>query len=54
MTNNIVVSICCITYTYNHAPYICECLDRFLMQKCNVKIQYVPNRDEYMEYTTSF
>ena len=31
--NTIMVSICCITY--NHASFIRQCLDGFMMQKTN-------------------
>ncbi len=39
----IVVSISCITY--NHAPYIRECLDGFLMQKCNFEFEILIHDD---------
>jgi glycosyltransferase involved in cell wall biosynthesis len=33
----ITVSICCLTY--NHRPFIKECLEGFLIQKCNFKFE---------------
>lgn len=38
-----MVSISCITY--NHAPYIRECLDGFLMQKCNFEFEILIHDD---------
>ena len=38
-----MVSISCITY--NHAPYIRECLDGFLMQKCNFDFEILIHDD---------
>lgn len=40
---SIVLSISCITY--NHAPYIRECLDSFLMQKTTFPIEVVIHDD---------
>ncbi len=37
------VSICCITF--NHAPYIRQCLDGFLMQKCNFEFEILIHDD---------
>ncbi|NOJ75676.1 glycosyltransferase [Empedobacter stercoris] len=41
--NNIEVSISCITY--NHAPYIRQCLDGFLMQQCNFDFEILIHDD---------
>lgn len=42
-TENPLVSISCITF--NHAPYIRECLDGFLMQKTNFAIEVLIHDD---------
>lgn len=39
----IKVSICCITY--NHAPFIRQCLDGFLMQQCNFDYEILIHDD---------
>lgn len=39
----IKVSICCITY--NHAPYIRQCLDGFLMQQCDFEYEILIHDD---------
>jgi glycosyltransferase involved in cell wall biosynthesis len=41
--NQTLVSISCITY--NHAPYIKECLDGFLMQKTNFAFEIIIHDD---------
>lgn len=41
--NNPLVSISCITY--NHAPYIRECLDGFLMQQCDFDFEVLIHDD---------
>lgn len=41
--NKPLVSICCITY--NHAPFIRQCLDGFLMQQ--LSLEALPYRKEY-------
>ncbi|MBA5628395.1 glycosyltransferase [Moheibacter lacus] len=41
--DNLMVSICSITY--NHAPYIRECLDGFLMQKCDFEYEVLIHDD---------
>lgn len=41
--NNPLVSISCITY--NHAPFIQQCLDGFLMQKTNFPIEVLIHDD---------
>lgn len=47
---NIVVSVLCITY--NHAPYIRQCLDGFLMQKTNFKYEVIIHDDCSTDGTT--
>ena len=39
----IKVSICCITY--NHAPFIRQCLDGFLMQQCDFEYEILIHDD---------
>jgi glycosyltransferase involved in cell wall biosynthesis len=41
--NNVLVSVCCLTY--NHAPFISECLDGILMQECNFEFEILINDD---------
>ena len=41
--NQIVVSIQCLTY--NHAPYIRQCLDGFVMQKTNFRFEAIIHDD---------
>lgn len=45
-----LVSICSITY--NHAPFIQQCLDGFLMQQCNFPIEIIINDDCSTDGTT--
>lgn len=45
-----LVSICSITY--NHAPFIRQCLDGFLMQQCNFPIEIFINDDCSTDGTT--
>lgn len=45
-----LVSISCITY--NHAPFIRQCLDGFLMQQCNFPIEIFINDDCSTDGTT--
>ena len=49
-TRPIMVSICSVTY--NHAPYIRECLDGFLMQKTNFRFEVIINDDCSTDGTT--
>ena len=48
--NSIVVSISCITY--NHAPYIRQCLDGFLMQQTNFAFEVLIHDDASTDGTT--
>lgn len=48
--NDILVSVCCITY--NHASYIRQCLDGFLMQKTNFKYEVIIHDDCSTDGTT--
>jgi len=43
MADDIVVSISCITY--NHAPYIRQCLDGFVMQKTTFPFEILIHDD---------
>ena len=45
-----LVSICSITY--NHAPYIRQCLDSFLMQQSNFPVEIIINDDCSTDGTT--
>lgn len=48
--NNILVSISCITY--NHAPYIRDCIEGFLMQKTNFLFEILIHDDASIDGTT--
>lgn len=48
--NSIVVSISCITY--NHAPYIRQCLDGFMMQQTNFAFEVLIHDDASTDGTT--
>ena len=47
---DILVSISCITY--NHAPYIKQCLDGFLMQRTNFAFEVLVHDDCSTDGTT--
>lgn len=47
---NPLLSICCITY--NHAPYIRQCLDGFIMQKTKFPFEILINDDCSTDGTT--
>lgn len=49
MQNEVMVSICCITY--NHAKYIRQALDGFLMQKTNFKYEILIHDDASTDET---
>lgn len=51
MDNTPLVTICCITY--NHAAYIRECLNGFLMQETNFKFEVVIHDDASTDETQS-
>ena len=46
---NIIVSISCVTY--NHAPYIRQCLDGFLAQECNFQYEILIHDDASIDGT---
>ncbi|MBX2931828.1 MAG: glycosyltransferase [Chitinophagaceae bacterium] len=48
--DNLLVSISCTTY--NHAPYFRECLDGFLMQKCNFDFEVLIHDDASTDGTS--
>lgn len=50
VNNTIMVSIRCITY--NHASYIRQCLDGFVMQKTNFRFQAIVHDDASTDGTT--
>lgn len=52
INNTPLVSICSITY--NHAPYIRQCLDGFLMQKTDFSVEVIINDDASTDGTTEF
>ena len=49
-SNPVLVSISCITY--NHAPFIRECLDGFIMQKTNFSFEVLIHDDASTDGTT--
>lgn len=44
-----LVSVCCITY--NHALYIRQCLDGFMMQKTDFSFEVLIHDDTYTDGT---
>ena len=49
--SDIKVSICCLAY--NHEPYIRQCLDGFVMQKCNFTFEVLIHDDASKDKTAS-
>lgn len=49
--SDIKVSICCLAY--NHEPYIRQCLDGFVMQKCNFKFEVLIHDDASTDKTAA-
>ncbi len=49
MKNEITVSVCCATY--NHEPYIRQCLDGFVMQKTDFAFEVLINDDASTDNT---
>lgn len=47
--SKIVVSICCLAY--NHAPYIRQCLEGFVMQKCDFAFEVLVHDDASTDKT---
>ena len=47
--NNILVSVCCITY--NHEPYIRQCLEGFMMQKTTFPFEVLIHDDASTDET---
>ncbi len=47
--NDIMVSICCLAY--NQEKYIRQCLDGFVMQKCNFKYEVLIHDDASTDHT---
>ena len=50
MNSDVLVSICCITY--NHAPYIRQCLEGFIMQKTNFAYEILIHDDASTDGTS--
>lgn len=51
MSNNILVSVCCITF--NHEKFISLTLDGFLAQKTNFEVEFLINDDCSQDKTTA-
>jgi len=51
MSESPLVSICCITF--NHAPFIRQCLDGFIMQKTNFPIEIIIHDDASTDDTAN-
>ena len=51
MINNLMVTIQCITY--NHEPYIRQCLDGFVMQKTNFRFEAIVHDDASTDGTAT-
>jgi len=49
--NKPLVSICCLTY--NHEPYIKECIEGFLMQKTNFSFEVLIHDDASTDNTAN-
>lgn len=49
MRDEVLVSICCLTY--NHAPYIRQCLDGFIKQKTNFLFEVLIHDDASIDGT---
>ena len=49
MENNVLVSICCLTY--NHEDYLRDTLEGFLMQKVSFPIEILINDDASTDRT---
>jgi len=49
--SDIKVSICCLAY--NHEPYIRQCLEGFVMQKCNFTFEVLIHDDASKDKTAS-
>lgn len=52
MSNNVLVSVCCITF--NHEKFIAQTLDGFLAQKTNFEVEFLINDDCSQDKTTTF
>lgn len=49
--SNVLVSICCLAY--NHESYISQCLDGFVMQKCNFSYEVLIHDDASTDGTAN-
>lgn len=50
-TTPLMVTIRCITY--NHEPYICQCLEGFVMQKTNFRFEAIVHDDASADGTAA-